>query len=143
MLSQLGSVDHGRPLVEQSDHRAQEPGLALSAFAEQHDVVTGDQGSLELRDDRGLEPVQARPGIAALSKRGEEIVADLDSKALTAKGKSKAELDAALPNIRSLRETVTTEYRSLELASALTWDDSKARVNKAIDDLKKAIDKVD
>ena len=73
----------------------------------------------------------------------DKSIADLDAKTLTAKGKTKAELDAALPNIRSLRETVTTEYRSLELASALTWDDAKARVNKAVDDLKKAIDKVD
>ncbi len=73
----------------------------------------------------------------------DKSIADLDAKATTAKGKTKADIDAALPNIRSLRETVTTEYRSLELASALTWDDAKARVNKAVDDLKKAIDKVD
>lgn len=73
----------------------------------------------------------------------DKSIADLDAKALTAKGKAKTEIDAALPNIRSLRESVTTEYRSLELASALTWDDAKARVDKAVADLKKAIDKVD
>ncbi len=73
----------------------------------------------------------------------DKSIADLDAKAATAKGKTKAEIDAAMPNIRSLRETVTTEYRSLELASALTWDSTKARVDKAVDDLKKAIDKVD
>lgn len=73
----------------------------------------------------------------------DKSIADLDAKALTAKGKTKTEIDAALPGIRSLRETVTSEYRSLELASALTWDSSKARVDKAVDDLKKAIDKVD
>lgn len=73
----------------------------------------------------------------------DKSISDLDAKAKTAKGKTKTELDAALPNIRSMRETVTSEYRSLELASALTWDDAKARVDKAVDDLKKAIDKVD
>jgi hypothetical protein len=73
----------------------------------------------------------------------DKSIADLDAKALKAKGKDKTEIDAAMPNIRSLRENVTTEYRSLELASAITWDESKARVDKAIDELKKAIDKVD
>ena len=32
----------------------------------------------------------------------------------------KADIDAALPNIRSMRESVNTEYRSLELSSAVT-----------------------
>lgn len=70
-------------------------------------------------------------------------IADLEAKSKTATGKTKSEIDAAIPNIRSLRENVTSEYRSLELASALTWDDAKGRVNKAVDDLKQAIDKVD
>ena len=70
-------------------------------------------------------------------------IADLDAKAKTAKGKAKTDIEAALPNIRALRDSVTTEYRSLELSSALTWDASKARVEKAVDDLKKAIDKAD
>lgn len=73
----------------------------------------------------------------------DKSIAELDAKALKEKGKRKTEIDTAMPNIRSLRETVTTEYRSLELASALTWDSAKARVDKAVDDLKKAIDKVD
>ena len=70
-------------------------------------------------------------------------IAGLDAKVKTATGKTKAEIDAALPNIRTLRENVSNEYRSLELASALTWDDAKGRVDKAVDDLKKAIDKAD
>ena len=70
-------------------------------------------------------------------------IADLDAKEKTAKAKEKATIDAALPNIRSMREAVNTEYRSLDLSSAVTWDDAKGRVDKAIDDLKKAIDKAD
>jgi dsDNA-specific endonuclease/ATPase MutS2 len=70
-------------------------------------------------------------------------IANLEAKAKTATGKTKANIDAALPNIHSLRESVTTEYRSLELASAVTWDDAKGRVDKAVDELKKAIDKAD
>jgi hypothetical protein len=70
-------------------------------------------------------------------------IADLDAKSKTATGKNKAEIDASLPNIRTLRENVASEYRSLELASALTWDDAKGRVDKAVDELKKAVDKAD
>ena len=70
-------------------------------------------------------------------------IADLEAKAKTAKAKDKATIEAALPGIRAQRDAVTSEYRSLELASAITWDDAKGRVDKAVDDLKKAIDKVD
>jgi len=70
-------------------------------------------------------------------------IANLEAKAKTEKGKKKADIEAALPNIHSLRESVTNEYRSLEMSSAITWDETKARVDKAVDDLKKAIDKVD
>lgn len=70
-------------------------------------------------------------------------IAALDAKSKTATGKTKAEIDAALPNIRTLRENVSNEYRSLELASAITWDDAKGRVDKAVDELKKAVDKAD
>jgi hypothetical protein len=70
-------------------------------------------------------------------------IADLEAKAKTATGKTKAQIEAALPNIRSQRETVSSEYKSLEFSSAVSWDNAKARVDKAYDDLKKAIDKAD
>ena len=77
VLAELGAGDDRRPLVEQADQRAQQPGLALAALAEQHDVVAGDQRPLELRDDGVLEAVQPRPRVAALAQRGEQVVADL------------------------------------------------------------------
>jgi hypothetical protein len=70
-------------------------------------------------------------------------IAELEAKAKTATGKTKATLDSNLPNVRTLRENVSNEYRSLELASAITWDDAKGRVDKAVDELKKAVDKAD
>ncbi len=70
-------------------------------------------------------------------------IADLEAKLKTAKGKAKATIDGALPNVHALREAVATEYRSLELSSAITWDDSKARVEKAVESLKQAIKKAD
>ena len=77
VLAQLGAVDDGRPLVEQADDGTQEAGLALAALAEQHDVVTGDQGAFELREHGRAEPDDAGPGIAPLAEGGEEVRADL------------------------------------------------------------------
>ena len=70
-------------------------------------------------------------------------IADLEAKAKTATGKTKAQIEAALPDIRAKRESISSEYRSLEFSSAVSWDNAKARVDKAYDDLKKAIDKAD
>ena len=41
VLPQLGAGDHRRPLVEQPDQGAQQPGLALAALAQQDHVVAG------------------------------------------------------------------------------------------------------
>ena len=82
MLAELGVLDHRTPLIEQPDHRAQQAGLALPALTKKHDVVAGDEGPLELRDDGGCEAVQPRPRVAALAERGEKIVADLDAQRL-------------------------------------------------------------
>lgn len=99
-------------------------------------VADAQAGFLKLREDY-------RHSVTEDLVTVDKNIADLDAKGLTAKGKAKTDIEAAMPNIRSLREAVTAEYRSLEMSSALTWDASKARVDKAVDDLKKAIDKAD
>ena len=99
-------------------------------------VADAQANFLKLREDY-------RHSVTEDLTKVDKSIADLEAKEKTAKAKDKAAIDAALPNIHSLRESVTTEYRSLELASAITWDDSKARVQKAVDDLKKAVDKAD
>ena len=82
VLPQLGPIDHRRPLVEQSDQRAQQPGLALAALAEQDDVVPGEQRPLELRDHRVVEAVHARPRIPPGRELGEEVLAELVAQVL-------------------------------------------------------------
>ena len=76
VLAELGAGDHRRPLVEQSGQRAQQPGLALAAFAEQDEVVAGDQRPLQLRQHGVIETEDARPHIVALGQRGQQILAD-------------------------------------------------------------------
>lgn len=99
-------------------------------------VAEAQAGFLKLREDYRHKLTE---DLISVDKN----IVDLEAKSKTATGKAKAEIAAALPGIRSMRENVTAEYRSLEFSSALSWDESKGRVSKSFDDLKNAIDKAD
>jgi hypothetical protein len=108
-----------------------------AARAEEDKKVAEAQASfLKIREDYRHKVTEDLVGV-------DKEIAELDAKAKTATGKDKAKLDGNLPSVRTLRENVSTEYRSLELASALTWDDAKGRVDKALSELKDAVDKAD
>lgn len=108
-----------------------------AARAEEDKKVADAQASfLKLREDYRHKVTEDLVSV-------DKDIVDLEAKGKTATGKNKATIESNLPNVRTLREGVASEYRSLELASALTWDDAKARVDKAVDELKKAVDKVD
>jgi len=66
---------------------------------------------------------------------------DLDAKTKTQAGKAKTELDAHLKQIHAQRDAFNTSFRSLEGATAMTWDDAKARLDQQLSDLKTAVDK--
>jgi len=68
-------------------------------------------------------------------------IADLEAKARTATGKTKADLDARLKQIHSERDAFVNDYRGIELASAATWDSTKARLDKSWEELKKLVDR--
>jgi hypothetical protein len=121
--------------VDQANRDATEKINAARADADQK-VADAQANFIKMRED-------FRHDVNQDLTKVDKDIADLEAKSKTATGKKKSDIEAALPNIRSLRESVTTEYRSLELASAVTWDDAKARVQKAVDDLKKAVDKAD
>jgi hypothetical protein len=59
------------------DQRADQPGLALPALAEQHDVVAGQQGPLQLRQDGVVEADDAGEALAAAGEVGQQVVPDL------------------------------------------------------------------
>lgn len=108
-----------------------------AARADEDKKVAEAQASfLKIREDYRHKVTEDLVGI-------DKEVAELQAKTKTATGKAKATIESNLPNVRTLRENVANEYRSLELASAITWDDAKARVDKAVDELKKAVDKAD
>jgi hypothetical protein len=63
---------------------------------------------------------------------------DLDAKAATS---TKADLRAALPALKSQRDAFVADFGSLRNASAVTWDGTKARLDKEWTDLKTAVDR--
>jgi hypothetical protein len=67
-------------------------------------------------------------------------VTDLDAKAGLATGKGKTALATSLRQIHSARESFVADYKTLETASATTWDATKARLDKEWTDLKALVD---
>jgi len=65
----------------------------------------------------------------------------LDTKSKTATGKTKADLDANLAQIRTRRATFAQDMKVLDTSTAVTWDDAKGRVDKEWTDLKSLVDK--
>lgn len=68
-------------------------------------------------------------------------VEKLDAKERTAKGQTKIDLDNSLQTIAAKRTAFLGTLQNVDSATAATWDDAKARNDKAWDDLKAAVDK--
>jgi hypothetical protein len=68
----LTASDLGAPLVEQASYRPHQPGLALSALAEQHQIVTSKNRTLQLGKHGEIEADDAgecrSPGPKALQQ---------------------------------------------------------------------------
>ena len=67
----------GRPLVEQAADRADEPGLALAALAQQDDVVPGEQGALHVRQHGLVEADDAGEAILPGAHPRQQVLSDL------------------------------------------------------------------
>lgn len=70
-----------------------------------------------------------------------EKVQKLEAKAKTATGKTKAEFDAALPDIRARHQALRTRMTQLDMATTANWDATKNALDTDRDALKSAIDK--
>ena len=74
MVVDLAALDGRGPLIEQPGQGPDQPGLTLAAFAEQDDVVPGDQGPLEVGQDGLVEPDDAGEGILSGPHHGEQVL---------------------------------------------------------------------
>ena len=66
-------------------------------------------------------------------------IADLEAKAKTSTGKKKADLDAQLTQIRTQREAFANDWKTIETASATTWDSTKNRLDKEWSEDRKSV----
>jgi hypothetical protein len=66
-------------------------------------------------------------------------VADLDAQEKTATGKTRVDLDANLPAIHAQRDAFASDMRSLQFATAATWDSARARIDTEWDALSTAV----
>jgi hypothetical protein len=71
----------------------------------------------------------------------DEKVADLSAKETKLTGQAKASTDARLRQIQVDREAFAADFRSLEAASAATWDATKARLDKEMAALKSLVNR--
>lgn len=68
-------------------------------------------------------------------------LADLEAKAVKATGKAKTDLESQLTTLKAQRMAFGEDVKSIETATATTWDATKARVDKEWKDLKDAVDR--
>ena len=67
-------------------------------------------------------------------------ITDTEAKAAKAKAKAKTDLELKLKQLKAKRDAFLAEYKALEAASALTWDETKAQLDKQWSDLKALAD---
>jgi hypothetical protein len=66
---------------------------------------------------------------------------DLDVKSKTPEGMKKPDLRATLPALRAQRDAFVADYGTLANVDPVTWDATKARLDKEWAELKSAVDK--
>ena len=76
--------------------------------------------------------------LATLDKK----IADLDAKTVKATGDKKVELGNKTSTLRADRTAFAEDVRSLDNATAATWDATKARLDKEWSDIKSTSDKI-
>jgi hypothetical protein len=71
----------------------------------------------------------------------DEKIFDLETRAQTATGKTRANLTARLPDIRAERGEFVNHMQTLDTETAAAWDTAKADLDKEWDRLKNAVDR--
>jgi hypothetical protein len=66
----------------------------------------------------------------------DQKIADVSAKATVKTGQAKSDLDAQLAEVRARRSAIGGDFDALGNATAMTWDDAKARLDKEMSDLK-------
>ncbi len=106
------------------------------AQAEADKKIAEAQASfMKLREDYRHSTTTA---MADLDKK----VSGLDAKVAKSKAKAKTTLAAKVKQLKAKRDEFVADYKSIETASAATWDETKARLDKEWSELKAMADHI-
>jgi YD repeat-containing protein len=139
------------------DNAADEQAKAEKAQATATDKITSATveanqkvASAQAEADRKIAEAQAsftklredyRHGVTTDLADLDQKIAKLSAKDQVTSGQTRSDLDARLAQIRSNRGAFTTDFDALGNATAVTWDDSKARLDKEMSDLKTLVNR--
>jgi hypothetical protein len=118
--------------ISAAESEAEAKSKAAQAVADSK-IADARAGFMKLRED------YRHATTTDLEKLDAKIVT-LEARAKVVLGTAKGELDKALVVIRADRARFATSFAALETASATTWDDAKASLDKQAADLKKLVD---
>lgn len=105
--------------------------------------VEADKKVAAAQNDFSTTREDYRHGVQSKLVDLDKKLAELEAKAKTATGKTKAELDSTLPGLRTRRDAFVADFKTLDTTTATSWDATKARLDKEWTDLKTSVDKVD
>lgn len=129
----INAQTHANDQIVAANQDADRKGTSAQADADKK-IAEAQAGFLKMREDYRHDTTTKLVDL-------DQKIAELDAKSKTAKGKTKADLDARLLQIRAQRDAFANDWKSIEVASAVTWDSTKARLDKEWSDLKTLVDR--
>ena len=126
----------GRANLQAQEARDDAARKAAAAQAEADQKIA--LARIELEKTRDDYRASRQGDVANLNKK----LADLEAKDKTATGQTRADLDVKLPFVRAQRDAFVADMKSLDSATAATWDDTKDRLDKEWDGLKASADQL-
>ena len=109
---------------------------ANSAQAKADEKITEAQNDFDKTREDYRHTMQSN--LDSLDKK----IADLDAKALKTTGDKKVDLGRKASTLRTERGTFAADVKSLDTATAASWDATKARIDKEWSDIKSTSDKI-
>ncbi len=109
--------------------REAEEKIKLAQAEADKKIAEAQAGFMKLREDYRH---STNEGLVDLDKK----IADMGVKAKKSKAKAKTELDIKVKQVAAARDAFVTDYKEIETATAVTWDATKARLDKQWADLK-------
>ena len=124
--------DKANAQIAQANNQVTTTGAQAQAAADQKIIAAQADFSTTREDYRH----KVQSDLDSLTKQ----LDDLDVKA---RSSAKPDMRATVTALRAQRDGFVRDFQSLSMASAVTWDATKARLDKEWADLKTAVDKVD